>query len=241
MRAIWVLCAASLATACGGDADSAGAGAEGAADIAAVVTPPFEVRGDCRDLLLVWFDEDGPHAATRRAEVPTERRAEVRVDSLEISPDERDPDHVFVADLRTAGEDGNYAVRRMPRADFDARVDAFVAAARGEATGSGSAAEAGAGTAVADADVIIYGAEWCGACRQAGAFLRARDIPFVERDIERDPAAAAAMRAAARAAGVSTSGIPIIDFRGRIIAGFDRDALEEAIRETTPGGGGVTI
>ena len=89
--------------------------------------------------------------------------------------------------------------------------------------------------------MIIYGAEWCGACRQAGAFLRARGIEFVELDIEHDPAAAAAMRSSARAAGVSTSGIPVIDFRGRIIAGFDRDALEEAIRETTPGGGGVSI
>lgn len=236
---------------CGGSGDAAsgsgsgGAGATASATAEAsegeVAVPPFEVRGDCEDLMLVWFDEEGPHAASRRAEVPAERRGEVRVDSLEIDPDDRDPDHVFVADLRTADEDGNYTIRRMPRVSFDDRVDAFVAAARGEAAGSGSAAAAGAGTAGGDADVIIYGAEWCGACRQAGAFLRARGIPFIERDIENDPGAAAAMRSAARAAGVSTSGIPVIDFRGRIIAGFDRDALEEAIRETTPGGGGVTI
>lgn len=222
-----------------GEATPPGASAEAAAG--ELATPPFEVRGDCDDLLLVWFDEEGPHPASRRAEVPAERRGEVRVDSLEMDPEDRDPDHVFVADLRTADEDGNYTIRRLPRTAFDDRVDAFVAAARGEAAGSAGAAAAGAGSASADADVIIYGAEWCGACRQAGAFLRARDIPFVELDIEHDPAAAAAMRSAARAAGVPTSGIPIIDFRGRIIAGFDRDALEEAIRETTPGGGGVTI
>ena len=64
---------------------------------------------------------------------------------------------------------------------------------------------------------------------------------FVERDIEEDPTAAADMRSRAAAAGLHPSGIPVIDFRGRIILGFDRSALEEAIRETTPGGGGITI
>ena len=38
------------------------------------------------------------------------------------------------------------------------------------------------------------------------------------------------MRGAAGAAGVSPSGIPVIDFRGTIIAGFDQPALERAIR-----------
>ena len=42
--------------------------------------------------------------------------------------------------------------------------------------------------------VIIYGAEWCGPCHQAAAYLRQRGIQFVEKDIvalqgheDRDP------------------------------------------------------
>jgi glutaredoxin len=210
------------------------AGATTEATAGEVVTPPFSVRGDASGLLLVFFDEEGPHIATSRSAIPAERRAEVRVESLEVDEAGSDPDSVFVADLRSPDEDGNYTVRRMARSDFDARIDAFVAAARDES----------AAAAVASADVIIYGASWCGACHDAQAFLRARGIPFIERDVEEDPTAAADMRSAAAAAGLHPSGIPVIDFRGRIILGFDRDALEEAIRETAPAGGsagGITI
>jgi glutaredoxin len=223
--------------ACGGDREAPAAptpsGSTTEASAGTVVTPPFAVRGNAEGLLLVWFDEEGPHIAASRLDVPNERRAEVRVESLELDEaDETDPESVYVADLRTADEHGDYTVRRVARADFDARIDAFVAAARGE---GGSAVAANA------ADVVIFGASWCGACRETEAFLRARNIPFVERDIEEDPSAAADMRARAAAAGLHPTGIPVIDFRGRIILGFNRDALEEAIRETSAGGGGITI
>lgn len=235
MRAPTLL-ALCFVVACGGDRETpapaaAAAGTTTEASAGEVVTPPFAVRGNAEGLLLVWFDENGPHTATSRLEIPNERRSEVRVQSLDVeAADESDPESVFVADLRSADEDGDYTVRRMSRADFDARIDAFVAGARETA-------------AVASSDVIIYGASWCGACREAQAFLSARNIPFVERDVEEDPGAAAEMRARAEAAGLHPTGIPVIDFRGRIILGFDRDALEEAIRETAPAGtgGGITI
>lgn len=196
-----------------------------------VVTPPFAVRGSAEGLLLTWFDEEGAHTAGNRAAVPAERRAEVRVDSLDVAPEDRDPDHVFVADLRTADEAGDYTVRRLTRDAFEARVQGFIAAARGE-TGSASTG----------ADVIIYGAEWCHACSEAQAFLRARNIPFVERDIEHDPGAREEMSRRAAQAGIPSTSIPIIDFRGTMIQGFDRDAIERAIRETSPDQApGITI
>lgn len=200
-----------------------------------VVAPPFAVHGAAEGLVLTWYDEEGPHVASSRVEIPAEHRAEVRVDSLEIAPDDRDPDHVFVADLRTADEHGDYTVRRLAREMFEEHVTTFVAAAHVEGPHSGS----GAG---GSSDVIIYGAEWCGACHEAQAFLRARGIPFIERDIEHDPGAREEMQQRASAAGVPTSSIPIIDFRGTIIRGFDRDAIERAIRDTTPSQApGVTI
>lgn len=200
--------------------------------------PPFEVRGEADGLLLVWFDDEGPHTANRRSDIPAEHRAMVRVDDLRLAPDERlDPELVYVADLRHAGRDGSYAVRVMPRATFDARASAAIAAAE-EPTAAAppadteNADDTNQPAPRADADVIIYGASWCGACRSAEAFLRSRHIDFVERDIERDPGAREAMLRAARAAGVSPNGIPVIDFRGRVIAGFDQAALERAIAET---------
>jgi glutaredoxin len=166
--------------------------------------------------------------------VPEARRGEVRVDSLEVAPEDRDPDHVFVADLREAGDGGRYVVRRMTRADFDRRVETF-----GDTLEGGGPSSTGQ---AATAEVVIFGASWCGACREAEAFLRGRGIPFVERDIEREPGAREDMQRRAQAAGVRPTGIPIIDFRGRIIQGFDREALERAIRETSvAGSGGVSI
>ena len=109
--------------ACGGEQSETGASPE--ASEGELVTPPFAVRGEAEGLVLTWFDEDGAHTATSRRDIPEARRGEVRVDSLEVAPEERDADHVYVADLRTPGEDGRYAVRRMPRAAFDRRVETF--------------------------------------------------------------------------------------------------------------------
>lgn len=200
-----------------------------------IVTPPFPVRGDAEGLVLTWFDDRGAHTASTRHEIPEARRGEVRVDSLELPPDARDPEHVWIADLREPGEGGRYVVRRTTRAAFDRRVETF-----------GDTPEApGAAEAVASAEVVVFGASWCGACRDTEAFLRERGIPFVERDVEREPGAREDMMRRAQRAGVSPRGIPVIDFRGRIIQGFDRAALERAIRETSApaagGAGGVSI
>jgi glutaredoxin len=193
---------------------------EGAAQ-AEEVRPPFAVKGDCEGLLLRWFDADGVHTAQRRSDVPEGRRAHVRVDSLGLAPEDRlDPDEVYVADLRTPMDDGHYRVTRMPRQAFDALVE--------EAQGIVAGTE-GAPAGAPGSDVVLYGASWCGACRAASAFLRERGVPFVEKDIEKDPAAAQELQRKGRAAGVPTGSIPVIDFRGTLVKGFDRGALERLI------------
>jgi len=209
-----VFCA--LLAACSGEEDNGSAEGE-------VVDAPFEARGEMAGLLLVWFDDDGPHVAASRTDIPEAQRSFVRVDDLSLGPDEgAGVDMVYVADLSAAGADGDYVVRRLPREAFDARVsEARTPEPTPVAAGGGG-----------DADVIIYGASWCSACRSTAAFLRDNDVPFVERDIEQEPGAREAMQRAARTAGVQTSGIPVIDFRGEIIAGFNRGALRRAIERS---------
>lgn len=221
--------AASGCSGQGASTQGAGGGAE--ASPGELVEPPFPVRGDLEGLVLTWFDAEGVHTAERRADVPEAARAEVRVDSLTLAPEQRDPDSVFVADLRSPGEGGRYVVRRLPREAFEARIRAARAPVAGEA--------AGGTAALASGEVIVFGASWCGACRQAEAFLRERGVPFVEHDIEEDPAARQDMIRRARAAGIQPDGIPIIDVRGRILQGFDAAALDRALRET--GGAPPTV
>lgn len=217
-----VVLAFALLAAC--DARSPSNGEPAVPEGAEPVEPPFAVRGDLSGLLLTWFDAEGPHRAGSLAEVPEARRQYVVVDSLELPPEQRDPEHVYVADLRAMTE-GRYAVHRYPRAAFDLLVDRLTGVVTDPSEPSPT---------LAAAPVVVYGASWCGACRSAKQWLTQRGIAVVDRDIERDPGARAEMQAKARAQGVPTSGIPVIDVRGRLTTGFDPGTLERLLAETTP-------
>jgi glutaredoxin len=179
------------------------------------VRPPFALGGEAEGLLLVWYDADGTaHTAASRTEIPEDRRAHVRVDSLEVPPDARlDPSLVYVADLRKAGEDGTYTTRTVAREAFEAALTKPAPAEPPLA-------------AATDDGVIIYGASWCGACRQAASYLRQKNVPFVEKDIEKEPGARSEMAAKAKAQGLQTSGIPVIDVYGKLMGGFSPGQLD---------------
>jgi glutaredoxin len=177
------------------------------------VKPPFEVKGELEGLLLVWFDQDGQHTAARASEVPEGQREHVRIDSLAVAPDKRlDADHVYVADLRKPQADGSYAVQKRTREWLDAHVQSLAPV-----------------PTAPSGDVTLYMASWCGACKAAAAYLRSRDVPFVEKDIERDASAAAEMQQKAQAAGKTPRGVPVIDFRGTLLLGYDQAALATLI------------
>jgi len=216
----WLSLALILAlSACSGEDDESSdesAEGEGATPTGEVVDPPFTVAGEAEGLVLTWYDEEGPHVAERRSDIPPEAREHVKVDSLSLGPDERDPDAVYVADLRSPGEGQSYEVRLFDRGGFDGLLDGMHAT-----------------EPLADASVVVYGASWCSACRQAESWLEDNGVPFVEKDIEEDPEARAEMQRKARAAGVPTTGIPVIDVNGRLLTGFDPRAMQRALDETS--------
>lgn len=215
MRAVLLLSLAALGCS---EKTEASDGLEGE-----IVTPPFEVRGDAEGLLLTWFDGEGVHPAQSRNDIPAERRAQVRVESLDVPPDERlDPEMIYVADLRIEGSNG-YTVRVVQRSSFEALIADAHRAANPEPVAT-----------VASGEVVIYGASWCNACRSTAAYLRSKNVAFIEKDIERDPGARAEMQRKAEAAGVNARGIPVIDFRGTILTGFDPGALDRLIARGSP-------
>ncbi|NOY90711.1 MAG: hypothetical protein GXP55_05825 [Deltaproteobacteria bacterium] len=225
LRPSLALCLALLC-ACGGNG---GGPAEGSAASAAdaegeLVTPPFSVTGDCDGLFLYYMDEDGVHAVEHRSDVPEVARDRVRVESPRLGPGDRlDPDSVYIADLRQAGADGNYAVRRLPRDTFDAWVD--------HATGHDQVEQ----VAMAGDPVIIYGAPWCGACRALEGYLDSIGVPHIDKDIESDASARAEMQQKTRAAGVQATGIPVVDIDGTILQGFDRGRVDQLLARRQAG------
>jgi glutaredoxin len=237
VRALWLLCALAALVGPGvgckrSHASTSSAGAD---------APPITVKDDTQGLLLTWIDDKGDfHVETRVGDVPLMGRDSVRV----VDPNRDDGTHadrVYVADLRQPRPDGAYPVRTMTRADFEA-----IAVARREKTGPTLASAApppASGEPGAQADraepdkpasrpvVILYGASWCGACHQAEQYLRRKGIPYIEKDVDKDPAAAREMQQKLAKNGLPAGSIPVIDVRGKVMVGFDPQAIDSALGE----------
>ncbi|BDU50886.1 glutaredoxin family protein [Haliovirga abyssi] len=72
--------------------------------------------------------------------------------------------------------------------------------------------------------VIVYSTNTCPYCDMTKQFLSEKGVPFNDINVAEDPIAAREM--------VSKSGqmgVPVIDFNGTIVLGFDRAKLESLI------------
>ncbi len=178
------------------------------------------------------------------AEVPQGARGQVIV-----SPD--DPalsgPWLYVADLSKLSG-ASYPVTTVQRAELEAQIAKAhppapspppgpATAASTGAMPVGSAGSAGTGAAPAqaaavDRDVVIFRTAWCGYCKKTAEYLKLKGVPFVEKDIERDAGARDDMLARAQRAGVPASqlqGVPILSVHGKIITGFNRQAIDRAL------------
>ncbi|MGH7270974.1 MAG: glutaredoxin domain-containing protein [Polyangiaceae bacterium] len=211
----------------------------GAVAMPVIVTPTTE------GLLLTWIDDKGDfHVETRVADVPMMGRDAVRV----VDPRQDQPaaegldDDVLVADLRQTSADGRYPIRTMTRAAFEAlavarreKAGPTMAAVAPSSTEAPTGASAAAGTAPSRSAtrvvVVIYGAEWCSACHQAAQYLRSKGIAYIDKDIEKDPAAAREMQSKLAKNGLPAGSIPVIDVRGKIMVGFNPTEIDAALGE----------
>jgi glutaredoxin len=128
---------------------------------------------------------------------------------------------LFVADL-SAKEGEQYAVRVVDRFELE----------KAHAAAQPAAKPASAQVAAADGDVILYKTAWCGYCKKAAEYLRLKGVPYVEKDLERDAGARQDMLARAKKAGVPSSslgGVPILYIKGRVLSGFSREAIDQAL------------
>jgi glutaredoxin len=78
----------------------------------------------------------------------------------------------------------------------------------------------------------FYVTSWCPRCKAARTFLVAKNVAFVEKDIEKDPAANEELKRKLAAVGRATGGsvpIPVFDVRGRILVGFSAESYDRAL------------
>lgn len=188
-------------------------------------TPTTTVRDDTKGLLFTWIDKDGEfHMEESARAVPFEGRDYVRV----TDPTNDDPSKIVIVDLRNTKPDGTYPVHYVTRSEFEG-----VSTARKKNHGAPVASGSSKGTGPqARGGVIIYGASWCKPCHMAAAHFKRRGVAFVEKDIEEDSNAAQEMQKKLNASGKRGGSIPIIDVRGKILVGFDSEAVDEALAST---------
>jgi len=75
--------------------------------------------------------------------------------------------------------------------------------------------------------VILYATSWCGYCRKARVLLKDLKVDFLEKNIERDRAAAREM--AEKAGG--RSGVPVLDIGGYIVRGYSDRNIRRLVKD----------
>ncbi len=74
--------------------------------------------------------------------------------------------------------------------------------------------------------ITIYTAPWCAFCHAAKQYLDSKNVKYEEKDVEKDPA-----NALESVNKSGQMGIPVLDFDGTIVIGFDRPKIDALLRE----------
>ncbi len=197
--------------------------------------------------LFTYAEPAGTFSTTDKPEtIPEAARGLVRV----IEPTEQmkgAADRVYVTNVGDLVAKGKSSAKAMSREAFETAALAALpggqsspfaaqqmAPAPMPAPGSPPTTPPGGTAAPGTTPVVtIYGTSWCGACRAAREYMASHKIPFADKDIEHDPGAARELADKAAKMGVPTDRIPIIDVRGRLLLGFDRERIEALLGQPT--------
>jgi glutaredoxin len=215
------LTALMLALACGPERPPQAADKEASEQSA---NEPAVLDADQDQFVLTYAGERGVFAdCTTIAEVPEPARALVGVNLFGRKPP---PGKVWVANLSAPLPDGRYPLEAIPRDEFEVTV---LGSGRSSAFELPDGLDSLGSLAAPEAPVIVYKTSWCGVCKQLESYLQRKGIEYVAKDIEQDRTAAAELAAKAKAAGVPTGSVPMIDVGGKLLRGFDRNALEKLL------------
>ena len=183
------------------------------------------IQLSAKNLLFRYFKDGKMHVTTLLDQVPEDQRHAVYVDNLDVSPEERNSVlYLQRYDLSIIDKTKAYVGTPVLRSDIENQIRKARPKPAPKKTDTGPSPKA-----LKSAKVVLYSTTWCGYCKKARKFLSDRKIPFVEKDIEKSPAANQEMKSKAAKAGVRIGGVPVLDVNGRIIPGFDANAILQAL------------
>ncbi len=201
--------------------------------------------------LFTYIEPSGQFATTDKPEVvPAPARSVVRVFDPS-NPEQKNGGgaEIYAADLNQLLKSGKAQAKPLSREAFETAAMAQLPPGETSPLASrpahaatepptppvaAASSDAGAGAHLTGTPVVtIYGTSWCGACRAARQYLTEKKIPFADKDIEQDPAAARELSEKASKLGIPTDRVPVIDVRGRLLLGFDRARIEALLGEST--------
>lgn len=74
------------------------------------------------------------------------------------------------------------------------------------------------------ANVIVYSTQTCPYCHMVKDYLKEKGVEFEDIDVSQDQEKAKEMTSKS-----GQSGVPVLDIDGKIIVGFNRDAIDKAL------------
>ena len=75
--------------------------------------------------------------------------------------------------------------------------------------------------------ISVYSTPTCTFCKQVKDYLHERHVKFTDYDVSRDQRKGEEMVNKSR-----QTGVPVIDFNGSVIVGFDRNRLDRLIAQS---------
>ncbi len=126
--------------------------------------------------------------------------------------------------LPPSAEPAKKPVLVLTDADVSHREPEIAPPAPSPAPGTGQRQRPTAQRRIPGPPVIMYVTSWCGVCKRARNYLTQIGAPFVEKDIEKDRAAAAEYL---RKGG--GGGVPLIDIDGNLLAGFHAAWIQQQL------------
>lgn len=79
-----------------------------------------------------------------------------------------------------------------------------------------------------DEKVIIYSTTWCAFCKTEKQYLDKLGVSYVVKDVEEDKAAYDELMAKIEG---NFQGVPVTDIAGEVILGFNRPAIDMALKD----------